>query len=149
MDDVQVPHEFLSLRRVLLSLPAIIAARAGLRMGYAIGHPPIIRRLAAFRLPLGIGTPHIAALHAGFSNPAFIAAERKRNHEVRAFTMKAFADMGFTGTDSQSNFIFVNIKRPAAGVPRRVAARPACWWDAISRPMKRPTAACPSGRWPR
>ncbi len=29
--------------------------------------------------------------------------------------MKAFADMGVTGTDSQTNFLFMDIKRPAAG----------------------------------
>ncbi len=51
---------------------------------------------------------------AGLNNPAHIEQERKRNTEVKAFTIKAFADMGFTATDSQSNFIFVNIKRPAA-----------------------------------
>jgi histidinol-phosphate aminotransferase len=65
-------------------------------------------------MPYGIGTPNIAALIAGLNNPQHIAAERTRNAEVRNFTLKAFADMGFTGTDSQSNFIFVNIKRPAA-----------------------------------
>ncbi len=107
---------------IALATPNVIVTRtfskaygmAGLRMGYAIGHPPIIRRLEAFRLPLGIGTPHIAALVAGLNNPAFIEAERARNSEVRTFTMKAFADMGFSSTDSQSSFIFVNIKRPAA-----------------------------------
>jgi histidinol-phosphate aminotransferase len=41
--------------------------------------------------------------------------ERKRNTDVKAFTVKAFADMGFQGTDSQANFIFMNLKRPAAG----------------------------------
>ncbi len=87
---------------------------AGLRIGYAIGHAPAIRRLNDFKLPYGIGTPHMAAMLAGLGNPAHIEAERKRNTEARNFTLKAFADMGFTGTDSQSNFIFVNIKRPAA-----------------------------------
>ena len=29
--------------------------------------------------------------------------------------MKAFADMGITGADSQTNFLFLDIKRPAAG----------------------------------
>jgi histidinol-phosphate aminotransferase len=87
---------------------------AGLRIGYAIGHAPTIKRLNAFRLPYGIGTPHIAAMLAGLNNPQHIEQERKRNTDVKAFTVKAFADMGFTATDSQANFIFVNIKRPAA-----------------------------------
>ena len=116
---------------IALATPNVIVTRtfskaygmAGLRMGYAIGHAPIIRRLQRFRLPFGIGTPHIAALVAGFNNRAHIDAERARNREVRTFTMKAFADMGFSSTDSQSSFIFVNIKRPAAPFREACAAR--------------------------
>ena len=33
---------------------------------------------------------------------------------MKAFTIKAFEQMGFKATDSQTNFIFVNINRPAA-----------------------------------
>ena len=33
---------------------------------------------------------------------------------MKAFTVKAFEQMGFKATDSQTNFIFVNINRPAA-----------------------------------
>ena len=32
---------------------------------------------------------------------------------MKAFTVKAFEQMGFKATDSQTNFIFVNINRPA------------------------------------
>lgn len=107
---------------IALSTPNVFVTRtfskaygmAGLRIGYAIGHAPTIRRLNEFKMPYGIGTPHIAAMLAGLNNPAHIEQERKRNTEVRAFTIKAFADMGFAATDSQSNFIFVNLKRPAA-----------------------------------
>ena len=113
---------YMSAVEIALTTPNVFVARtfskaygmAGLRIGYAIGHAPTVRRLAAFKLPYGIGTPQIAAMHAGLSNPAHIAAERKRNTEARSFTLKAFADIGFTATDSQSNFIFVNLKRPAA-----------------------------------
>ena len=42
-----------------------------------------------------------------------VADERKRNTEVRAFTMKALQDMGAKPADSQGNFLFVDIGRPA------------------------------------
>ena len=122
---------------------------AGLRMGYAIGHPPIIRRLQRFRLPFGIGTPHIAALVAGFNNHAHIDAERARNAEVRTFTMKAFADMGFSSTDSQSSFIFVNIKRPAAPFREACAAQRGAGRTRFSAVRHRPTAAFRSAPWPK
>jgi histidinol-phosphate aminotransferase len=88
---------------------------AGLRAGYAIGHAPTIKAVQAFKTPYGLGTLTLGAAIASLGNQAHIDAERQRNTEVRAFTMKAFADMGIKGTDSQTNFIFMDIKRPAAG----------------------------------
>jgi histidinol-phosphate aminotransferase len=44
-----------------------------------------------------------------------IKAESKRNTEARAFTAKWFSDRGYTPTDSQTNFLFVDIKRPVRG----------------------------------
>jgi histidinol-phosphate/aromatic aminotransferase/cobyric acid decarboxylase-like protein len=41
-----------------------------------------------------------------------VTTERARNQEVRDFTMKWFADRGMAPTDSQANFMFVNIGRP-------------------------------------
>ncbi|MGH9387732.1 MAG: pyridoxal phosphate-dependent aminotransferase [Vicinamibacterales bacterium] len=107
---------------IALSTPNVFVARtmskaygmAGLRIGYGIGQRETIARLAEFKMPYGIGTPHIAAALAGVSNQAHIDAERKRNTDVRAFTLKALADLGYSATDSNANFIFVNLKRPAA-----------------------------------
>jgi histidinol-phosphate aminotransferase len=88
---------------------------AGLRAGYAIGHAPTIKAIQAFKTPYALGTLTLGGAVVGIGNQAHIDAERKRNTEVKAFTLKAFADMGVTGTDSQTNFLFMDIKRPAAG----------------------------------
>ncbi len=42
-----------------------------------------------------------------------MVAEREENRRVREFTIDAFREMGYEATDSQTNFIFVNIRRPA------------------------------------
>lgn len=105
-----------------LSTPNVFVARtfskahgmAGLRAGYAIGDAKVIEALAAYKMPNGLGTLTLAAAEASLANTAHIAAERARNTGVRAFTVKAFADLGVTGTDSQANFVFMDIKRPAA-----------------------------------
>ena len=47
------------------------------------------------------------------SEPKHIEDERARNTEVRAFTMKALEELGCKPTDSQANFIFVDIHRTA------------------------------------
>jgi histidinol-phosphate aminotransferase len=106
-----------------LSTPNVFVARtfskaygmAGLRAGYAIGHAPTIKALNAYRMPYGLGTLTLGATMIGLGNQAHIDAERKRNTDVRAFTVKAFGDMGISGTDSNANFLFMDIKRPAAG----------------------------------
>jgi histidinol-phosphate aminotransferase len=88
---------------------------AGLRAGYAIGHAPTIKAIQAYKMPYGLGTLTLGAALVGLANQGHIDQERKRNTDVKAFTVKAFADMGITGTDSQTNFLFMDIKRPAAG----------------------------------
>jgi histidinol-phosphate aminotransferase len=105
--------------------PHVIVARtfskaygmAGIRMGYAVGHPETIKKMAEWDAGGGTSSLNVLALRGGLAavqqDAAFIAAERNRNTEVRDFTMKWFADRGMKPTDSQANFMFVNIGRPA------------------------------------
>ena len=87
---------------------------AGLRVGYAAGDPEVIKRLNDFRMPYAVNLPTISAATVALGNQAHIDQERARNTSVKASTIKAFEQMGFKATDSQTNFIFVNINRPAA-----------------------------------
>ena len=105
-----------------LSTPNVFVARtfskahgmAGLRAGYAIGDPASIAKLQAYKMPNGLGTLTLTAALTSLADTAHIAAERARNTEVRAFTVKALTDLGVGGTASQANFLFADIKRPAA-----------------------------------
>ncbi|MBA3270181.1 MAG: aminotransferase class I/II-fold pyridoxal phosphate-dependent enzyme [Acidobacteria bacterium] len=104
------------------STPKVFVARtfskafgmAGLRVGYGVGDKEVIKALNSYRMPYAINLPAIAAATAGLSNQGHIDQERARNTSVKAFTVKAFEQMGFKATDSQANFIFVNINRPVA-----------------------------------
>jgi histidinol-phosphate aminotransferase len=86
---------------------------AGLRVGFGVGDRSVIKRLNEFRMPYAVNLPAIAAAVTALNNQAHIDQEKARNTSVRAFTVKAFEQMGFKATDSQTNFIFVNINRPA------------------------------------
>ncbi len=88
---------------------------AGLRAGYAIGAPAAIKKVGAFKMPYGLGTLTLGGAMVSLANQPHIDAERTRNTEVKAFTVKALADVGVTGADSQANFLFMKINRPAAG----------------------------------
>jgi histidinol-phosphate aminotransferase len=104
-----------------LDTPNVIVARtfskafgmAGMRVGYGIGQAETIKRLARFKMPYNVSVFGAAAAIAAIGDPAHIENERKRNTEVRAFTVKALEDLGCKCTDSQGNFLFVDVKRPA------------------------------------
>jgi histidinol-phosphate aminotransferase len=110
---------------VAIENPRVIVARtfskaygmAGLRMGYAIGHPDTIKKMAEWDAGTGMSSCNVLALHAGIAavaqDPSYLVNERARNKAVRDFAMKWFADRGMTPTDSQANFMFVNVGRPA------------------------------------
>jgi histidinol-phosphate aminotransferase len=101
--------------------PRVVVARtfskaygmAGLRIGYAIGHAATIKKMAAWD---GVGNINVLAAAAALSaieDQARIDQESVRNKAARDFAMDWFSKKGYTPTDSQTNFLFVNIKRPA------------------------------------
>jgi histidinol-phosphate aminotransferase len=105
-----------------LSTPNVFVARtfskaygmAGMRIGYAIGMAETMKPLAELKMPYNISVFGVAAAIAALNDPKHIADERKRNTAVRNFTVKALQEMGARPADSQGNFIFVDIGRPAA-----------------------------------
>jgi histidinol-phosphate aminotransferase len=100
-----------------LTTPGVLVARtfskaygmAGVRIGYAVGDAATIKKMSAWRMPYNVNTFGVAAAVASLKDPQHIKDESARNKAVREFTVKAFADMGYTATDSQTNFIFVDI----------------------------------------
>jgi histidinol-phosphate aminotransferase len=104
-----------------LKNPRVIVARtfskahgmAGLRIGYAVGHADTIKKLSEWE---GVNNCNIAALiaaNASIKDQARLNQERDRNTESRKYTLDWFSRAGFSATDSQTNFVFVDIKRPA------------------------------------
>ena len=87
---------------------------AGMRVGYAIGQATIVRPLAQLKMPYNVSVFGVAAAIAALGDTRHIETERARNTAVRTFTMKALDDMGCKSSDSQGNFLFVEVGRPAA-----------------------------------
>ena len=104
--------------------PKVVVARtfskcygmAGLRIGYAIGHRDTIKKLADWDGTGAINVLGLSAARAAINLPkSFLVEEKARNNAAREFTQKWFRDRGYIPTDSQTNFMFVDIKRPARG----------------------------------
>jgi histidinol-phosphate aminotransferase len=105
--------------------PRIIVARtfskaygmAGLRQGYAIGHPETIKKMRQWVGSSGTGSLNVfgmaAATVAIAQDASFTTNERNRNKAVRDMASKWFTERGMKPTDCQANFMFVNIGTPA------------------------------------
>ncbi len=105
-----------------LATPNVVVSRtfskvygmAGLRIGYGIGRRETIARLEALRMPYNVSVFSTAAAAAALEQPGHVTQERARNTEVRTFTAKALVALGCQPADSQTNFLFVDVHRPAA-----------------------------------
>ena len=109
--------------KLALELPGVFVTRtfskayglAGLRMGYAIGQPDTINRLSRAWGLGDINELQAVAGIAALKDTAHMDWERQENKRVRDYTISEFKSIGFQVADSQTNFVFVNIGRPAAG----------------------------------
>ena len=86
---------------------------AGMRIGYAVGRADTMKPLATLKMPYNVSVLGIGAAVSALGDQKHIDAERARNTEVRAFTVKALRDLGCTSSESQANFLFTDIGRPA------------------------------------
>jgi histidinol-phosphate aminotransferase len=102
--------------------PRVIVARtfskcfgmAGIRIGYAIAHKDTIAKMANWDAISNISVMALQGAKAALAVPeSWVKTEQTRNEAARSFTQKWFADRGYTPTDSQTNFMFVNVKRSA------------------------------------
>lgn len=110
--------------------PQVVVARtfskafgmAGMRLGYALGHPDTIRKMDAVHFGMARNALALAAAAATLEDPGRLTAESERNTAARKFTMDWFASHGYEMTDSQTNFIFVKINQTAASFRDACAA---------------------------
>jgi histidinol-phosphate aminotransferase len=99
--------------------PHIIVARtfskvygmAGVRVGYAVAAPDTANALAERKLDSAVNQFAVAGAVASLRDTAAMQAEQRRNRTVRGRVMQWFAGRGFTAAPSQTNFVFVGIKR--------------------------------------
>ena len=119
-----------TMAKLALELPGVFISRtfskaygmAGMRMGYAIGQPETVRKVGNAWGMGSIGELQAVAGIAALNDKAHMQWEKMENKRVRDWTQSQFRAMGYETPDSDTNFIFVNIRRPA--VEFRDALRP-------------------------
>ena len=110
-----------TLAKLALELPGVFVSRtfskaygmAGLRMGYGIGQPETMSKVGRAWGLGDINELQAVAGIAALKDTAHMEWERQENKRVRDWTQGQFREMGFETPESQTNFIFVNIRRPA------------------------------------
>lgn len=80
---------------------------AGLRIGYAVARPEVIRWLGKFRQPFNVNAMAQAAAVAALEDEAFVERSRRWIREGLDFLEAAFAGMGLETVPSSANFLLV------------------------------------------
>lgn len=110
-----------TMAKLALELPGVFISRtfskaygmAGMRMGYAVGQPETVRKVGNAWGMGSIGELQAVAGIAALNDKAHMQWEKMENKRVRDYTQGQFREMGFETPESDTNFIFVNIRRPA------------------------------------
>lgn len=89
---------------------------AGLRVGFAMAPPEIIGQMAKVREPFAVNSLAQAAAAAALEDEEFRLLSVNNNQEQRAALQKGLAELGLFTPPSQSNFVFVELGRPAPPV---------------------------------
>jgi len=110
-------------------------ALAGLRVGYAIGHPGLIAIVERVRESFNVNSAGLAAAEAALTDDAHLRWVVERNAEQRAKLVEALVARGLRVFPSQTNFVLVRFADP--GDEARVASIDAALIErgVVLRPM--------------
>jgi histidinol-phosphate aminotransferase len=110
-----------TMAKLALELPGVFISRtfskayglAGMRLGYAIGQPETMNKVGRAWGLGSISELQAVAGIAALADQEHMKWEKMENKRVRGWTQAQFREMGFETPESDTNFIFVNIRRPA------------------------------------
>ena len=84
---------------------------AGMRIGYAIGHPETILRLALHGLEINLNNPGLHAAIAALDDHAFVRESVRLNAQSREAITREMPRFGGTPVPSQAGFVWVDFGR--------------------------------------
>jgi len=101
---------------VVLRTFSKIYALAGLRVGYGIASPEIVRYIDQVREPFNVNTVAQYAAAASLQDPEQVTRSRRVNSEGKKQFCDAFDRLGLGYAPSQANFVFVDFGRDSVEV---------------------------------
>ncbi|WP_158502107.1 histidinol-phosphate transaminase [Vitiosangium sp. GDMCC 1.1324] len=95
-----------------------IYGMAGMRVGYAIAQPDVVKRLSELKMALP-NPISLAAAQASLQDTQFVGRMRKLNTEARKLTSKALDDVGMKHIAGHGNFLWIPLKPDQLDLPSR------------------------------
>lgn len=89
---------------------------AGLRIGYAIARPEIIKYLNLVRLPFSVNKLGQLAAVAALSDHHHAETSKKLNHDGKTYLYKELDKLGLVYVKTEANFIFINLNADADSI---------------------------------
>jgi histidinol-phosphate aminotransferase len=86
---------------------------AGLRVGYGVGDPELVRWLDRIRMPFNVNLPAQHAAEAALLDPEFVAASVRLIDEQRPLLRRSLEGLGLVCEDTATNFLFADMRRDA------------------------------------
>jgi histidinol-phosphate aminotransferase len=117
---------------LLKSLPNLIVTRtmskyyalAGVRFGYAVADPELVRELVKVKDSYNCDALSLAAATAAIRDQAYYADLKRRVVATRGRTVTALTELGFAVTPSEANFLWcVRTDRPVRPIYEALKAR--------------------------
>lgn len=111
--------DYESVVPLVASHPNLIVARtfskiygmAGVRLGYAISQPEVIKKLAAQAAWDSVNIFAVAAGRASLRDAGWVAVGRRRNAAGRGQLLSGLARLGYAAIPSHTNFVMFDTKR--------------------------------------
>lgn len=96
---------------IVLKTFSKIYGLAGLRIGYGIAKPEIIKYLNLAKLPFNVNRLAVAAGVSALEDKDFVAKSLKMNREGKKLLYAEFDKMGLKYVKTEANFVFVDVNR--------------------------------------
>jgi len=84
---------------------------AGLRTGYAVGHPDLIRAMERHRVFDSINLMGAIAARASIADGEMVAKRKKMNNDARQKLYDDLRRLGFEYIPSQANFVMIDLRK--------------------------------------
>lgn len=108
---------------VVLRTFSKIYGLAALRVGYLLGAAATIARLGRFVMPFRVSASAQRAARAALEDELFVARSHLENRRQRAILTRGLMALGLEATASDTNFVLVDLGRPAAPIAEALRER--------------------------